>query len=198
MSAKENVSDLPQFATQGVRPNDLGLIFVLGHADRAASFPGLKFSGSVNSRKRQNKTKLKKKNKIPKNKQKHSNLGVPNLVFVLQMDDREYDETEMHDEEDEDAGRLRNDDAWPVCDAYFAEKGLVNQQLDSYNEFVNNTMQEVVTESPPIELFPEPQVPEDHPDFERKKIKITFGQIYLSQPLLEESDGTTDPMVLFY
>jgi len=112
------------------------------------------------------------------------------------MDADEYNETDgIMQDEDEDAGRLRNDDAWPVCDAYFAEKGLVNQQLDSYNEFVNNTMQEVVTESPPIELFPESQVPEDHPDFERKKIKITFGQIYLSQPLLEESDGTTDPMV---
>lgn len=38
------------------------------------------------------------------------------------------------------------EDCWDVIRAFFAEKGLVRQQLDSFNEFVHNTMQELVDE----------------------------------------------------
>ena len=38
-------------------------------------------------------------------------------------------------------------DAWLVISAYFAEKGLVRQQLDSFDEFIQNTMQELVDDS---------------------------------------------------
>lgn len=55
-------------------------------------------------------------------------------------------------------------------------------------------MQDVVDEQLPIEILPEPQVPEDHPDFIRKKFRFKFGQIYLSTPQLTEKDGTTDTM----
>lgn len=96
--------------------------------------------------------------------------------------------------EQEDLNRLRDDDAWYVITSYFEEKGLVRQQLDSFDEFIQNTMQEVVEESLPIELFPESPFPEGHPEFERKKIKVKFGQIYLSTPLLEEADGTHEQM----
>jgi DNA-directed RNA polymerase beta subunit len=33
-----------------------------------------------------------------------------------------------------------------VIASYFADKTLVSQQIDSFNEFVNNTMQELVDE----------------------------------------------------
>jgi len=35
---------------------------------------------------------------------------------------------------------------------YFREKGLVRQQLESFNLFVTFSMQEIVSEHPPIEL----------------------------------------------
>ena len=35
------------------------------------------------------------------------------------------------------------EDAWAVISAFFEEKGLVRQQLDSFNEFINSNMQEV-------------------------------------------------------
>jgi DNA-directed RNA polymerase II subunit RPB2 len=95
---------------------------------------------------------------------------------------------------DEELNKLRDDDAWYVINSYFQEKGLVRQQLDSFDEFIQNTMQEVVEESLPIELFPESEHPEDHPDFERKKIRIKFGQIYLSSPMLQEADGVHEQM----
>lgn len=36
--------------------------------------------------------------------------------------------------------------SWAVIASYFADKTLVSQQIDSFNEFVNNTMQELVDE----------------------------------------------------
>lgn len=96
----------------------------------------------------------------------------------------EYD-GQQYDEDEENG--LVNEDAFWVINAYFEEKGLVRQQLDSYDEFIRSTMQEVVEESLPIELFPEP-VAEDGV-FIRKKIKIKFGQIYIGGPLMEEADS---------
>lgn len=70
-------------------------------------------------------------------------------------DDIEYDPQLMEDE-DED-GDITQDDAWAVISAYFEEKGLVRQQLDSFDEFIQNTMQEIVDESADIEIRPESQ-----------------------------------------
>src|SRR5262249_8277145 len=64
----------------------------------------------------------------------------------------------------------------------------------SYDEFVNNKLQDVVDEQAPVEILPEPQVPEDHPDFKRLKFKFKFGQVYLSSPQLTEKDGTSEVM----
>jgi DNA-directed RNA polymerase II subunit RPB2 len=61
---------------------------------------------------------------------------------------------EEYDEEDEE---ITQEDAWAVISAYFEEKGLVRQQLDSFDEFIQNTMQEIVDESADIEIRPESQ-----------------------------------------
>jgi len=49
------------------------------------------------------------------------------------------------------------EDAWTVITAFFEEKGLVRQQLDSFNEFVNSQMQEIVDESGQLVIKPESQ-----------------------------------------
>lgn len=36
---------------------------------------------------------------------------------------------------------ISQEDAWAVISAYFEEKGLVRQQLDSFDEFINSNMQ---------------------------------------------------------
>ena len=36
---------------------------------------------------------------------------------------------------------MLQEDAWTVISAYFEDKGLVRQQLDSFNEFINSNMQ---------------------------------------------------------
>ena len=61
----------------------------------------------------------------------------------------------MDDIDDED--EITQEDVWAVISAYFDEKGLVRQQLDSFDEFIQNTMQEIVDESADIEIRPESQ-----------------------------------------
>ena len=48
-------------------------------------------------------------------------------------------------EEEEEIGQ---EDAWTVISSFFEEKGLARQQLDSFNEFIQHTMQEIVGARP--------------------------------------------------
>lgn len=85
---------------------------------------------------------------------------------------------------------IAQEDAWAVISAFFEEKGLVRQQLDSFNEFVSNTMQEIIDESNEIVVRPENQYNAglDRDEMEEKEYKIKFGQIYLSKPVVTEQD----------
>lgn len=42
---------------------------------------------------------------------------------------------------------LTNEDKWVILKSLFDEKGLVRQHLDSYNNFIEEKMQEIVNES---------------------------------------------------
>jgi DNA-directed RNA polymerase II subunit RPB2 len=44
-----------------------------------------------------------------------------------------------------------------VISAYFEEKGLVRQQLDSFNDFINTSLQEIVDENKLITVTPQHQ-----------------------------------------
>ncbi|KAG2687589.1 hypothetical protein I3843_09G059700 [Carya illinoinensis] len=105
-------------------------------------------------------------------------------------EDQEYDQQLSYDDDEEE--EITQEDAWAVISAYFEEKGLVRQQLDSFDEFIQNTMQEIVDESAEIEIRPESQHNPGHQlDFAETIYKISFGQIYLSKPMMTESDGET-------
>ena len=64
-----------------------------------------------------------------------------------------YDDTDLTaggydaEEEDDDEEEFTQEDCWNVISSFFDEKGLVRQQLDSFDEFVQNTMQELVDEN---------------------------------------------------
>lgn len=87
-----------------------------------------------------------------------------------------------------------------INSAYFEEKGLVRQQLDSFDEFIQNTMQELVDDSGDIRVSPEIQhlVGYNHDDDEEDEDNqdskvvfcVSFGQVYLSKPTTVERDGT--------
>ncbi|KAI5190271.1 DNA-directed RNA polymerase II subunit RPB2 [Nematocida minor] len=88
--------------------------------------------------------------------------------------------------------KLSQEDCWKVVSAFFKEKGLVRQQLDSFNEFIQSTMQEVVDENSTIVLLAHSPTGEED---QAKKYTIKFKQIYVSKPpTITEPDGRTSSM----
>ena len=72
--------------------------------------------------------------------------GLRVAVFADPMDD-------VVENENDDIPRDRwEESCWDVINAYFKEKGLVRQQLDSFNEFITVTMQRIIEETPPVEV----------------------------------------------
>ncbi|KAM0747460.1 DNA-dependent RNA polymerase II second largest subunit [Meredithblackwellia eburnea MCA 4105] len=94
---------------------------------------------------------------------------------------------------DPEQDMITQEDCWQVIAAYFADKTLVSQQIDSFNEFVNNTMQELVDEGQTLILDQNMQHTGKAGDV-TKRYELHFGQIYLSKPTMTEADGTVTPM----
>lgn len=86
--------------------------------------------------------------------------------------------------------QITQEDCWTVISSFFEEKGLVRQQLDSFNEFIENTMQEIVDENSKLVL----ETTSSTGDMFPRRYEIEFGQVYLSKPTMTEADGTTQPM----
>jgi DNA-directed RNA polymerase II subunit RPB2 len=80
-----------------------------------------------------------------------------------------------------------------VCASFFSDKTLVSQQIASFNEFVTNTMQELVDENSTLILDQNMQYTGKDTD-ETRRFEIKFGQIYLSRPTQTEADGSVAPM----
>ncbi|MFQ6053217.1 MAG: DNA-directed RNA polymerase subunit B, partial [Candidatus Bathyarchaeia archaeon] len=74
---------------------------------------------------------------------------------------------------------LTDQDYWGVMRSFFAEEGLVKQHLDSYNDFVRNTLQQIIDEIRGITI----EVPGYTYD-------IKFGTIEVREPRVVEVDGT--------
>eukprot|EP00921_Rhytidocystis_pertsovi_P011113 GHVQ01017903.1.p1 GENE.GHVQ01017903.1~~GHVQ01017903.1.p1 ORF type:complete len:1213 (-),score=132.68 GHVQ01017903.1:161-3799(-) len=99
-------------------------------------------------------------------------------------DDEEYAE------EEEDNDEITTDDSWTVVSAFFKTHGLVNQQIESFNDFVTYKMQEIVDEYPAIDIRPQPQYkPEDDEVDISVMYKIKFTQLSLNRPSFDEREG---------
>ncbi|KAJ3013655.1 UNVERIFIED_CONTAM: DNA-dependent RNA polymerase II, partial [Siphonaria sp. JEL0065] len=107
------------------------------------------------------------------------------------MDD--YDMDNGADYAADDDEYLTQEDCWKVISAFFNEKGLVRQQLDSFNEFIQNTMQEIVAENGQLVVQTNPQYSGGDDDG-AKRYSIEFGQVYLAKPVRREGDGVTEPL----
>lgn len=73
------------------------------------------------------------------------------------MDVAVEEEAYMDMGDDFGTDEITQEDAWVVIDKYFKEKGLVGQQIDSFDEFVINTIQELIEDAGEITVTPENQ-----------------------------------------
>ncbi|KAF8756235.1 DNA-directed RNA polymerase subunit beta' [Rhizoctonia solani] len=109
------------------------------------------------------------------------------------QDYEDYRDQDQADYDVDDYDEITQEDCWTIITSFFDEKGLVRQQLDSFDEFVQNTMQELVDERADLILDQSDQ----HTGAENdatKRYEIRFGQIYLSRPTITEADGSVVPV----
>ncbi len=78
------------------------------------------------------------------------------------------------------------DDLLLLQKSFFEEKGLVRQHLDSYNEFIDNGLQEVIDEIGEIDI----EIPESPYKIKLGKLWIIDPQSRITGPFTTEVDGT--------
>ena len=62
-------------------------------------------------------------------------------------------ENDMDDNEEElEDESITAEDCWTVISSFFAKKGLVSQQIDSFDEFVTTTVQSLMDEYSTVSL----------------------------------------------
>eukprot|EP00762_Andalucia_godoyi_P004555 ANDGO_05124.mRNA.1 DNA-directed RNA polymerase II subunit rpb2 len=88
--------------------------------------------------------------------------------------------------DDFDEGEISQEEVWQVITAYFQAKGLVRQQLDSFNEFVSRTVQVIVEADKTIAM-------EQTIGSEVSRLELEFGQLYVSRPTFNNREGVGTP-----
>ena len=73
--------------------------------------------------------------------------------------------------------RLPKDYAWVLIESFIREKGLIRQHLDSYNKFIQKTLQEIIDEQGIIETS-------------QPGLYIKLGKIHVDTPRAREADGS--------
>jgi DNA-directed RNA polymerase subunit B len=72
------------------------------------------------------------------------------------------------------------EDMWLLMKAFFQEKGLVRQHLDSYNEFVEKDLQQIIDSMGGVEI-----------PTSSGNLYIKFGEISIGEPRVTEFDGSS-------
>ena len=101
----------------------------------------------------------------------------------------DHSQTEMEDDDGDITTELWQEACWTVISSYFDEKGLVRQQLDSFDEFIQMSVQRIVEDARPIELQTQAQFTASAR--ENKRYTVKFEQIYLSKPIHRADEGVT-------
>ncbi|GAH41904.1 unnamed protein product, partial [marine sediment metagenome] len=79
---------------------------------------------------------------------------------------------------------------WVVMRAFFEETKLVHQHLDSYNDFIGNKLQRIITEVGKIQ-------PDIHNRTAKRPLSqfyLRLGQLTIESPSIREADGSKKPI----
>jgi DNA-directed RNA polymerase II subunit RPB2 len=94
-----------------------------------------------------------------------------------------------------DDSQITSEDCWTVINSYFKTKGLVSTQIESYNDFVKTTMQDLVNEKGAITIDHAQNIDESDPNpIVIKRHEIKFGSLSLGLPDIHEGGGTIDSL----
>ncbi|KAF2100328.1 putative DNA-directed RNA polymerase II subunit RPB2 [Rhizodiscina lignyota] len=105
------------------------------------------------------------------------------------MEDEYTDGFGDEDYELEDDNVITAEDCWTVISSFFEKHGLVSQQLDSYNEFIVKTMNDIVQDKGKI-ILDQNTPPGDQDDpIVKRRYEIEFGKLSISTTQVTEGDG---------
>ncbi|KID86126.1 DNA-dependent RNA polymerase II beta subunit [Metarhizium guizhouense ARSEF 977] len=110
------------------------------------------------------------------------------------MADYEEDYDYLTYDGDDDEG-ITPEDCWTVISSFFDTKGLVSQQTDSFDEFTQTTIQDLVNEYSTITLD-QPNPPSAAGEkVALRRYEIKFGTVMVSRPTISETDGTVTSLL---
>lgn len=92
------------------------------------------------------------------------------------------------DDDDDDEESITEEDSWNVIGTFFESHGLINQQIESYNDFIAYRMQEIIDEHPLIEIKSQPQYRSEDEEIENVMYTFKFGQLSLDRPFYDEKN----------
>ncbi|KAF2969326.1 DNA-directed RNA polymerase II subunit RPB2 [Xylaria multiplex] len=106
-----------------------------------------------------------------------------------------YDEGYEYEEEYEDENHITPEDCWNVISAYFDTKGLVSQQIDSFNDFQAGTIQDLLDEYSHLSVDQNNPPSSDGRDIVCRRYELKFGKVTFSRPVVSETEGTSSPLL---
>ena len=87
-------------------------------------------------------------------------------------------------------------DGWDIVKFYFKYYGLVRHQIDSFDHFIQNSMQEIIDDMPPIIMIKNVNSTQFQKKNNKKvKMVIRFGQLHLARPTFIEESGTSHTLM---
>ncbi|KAB8446166.1 hypothetical protein FH972_025148 [Carpinus fangiana] len=103
---------------------------------------------------------------------------------------------EVIDEYEENPHSITTEDCWSVISSFFDEKGLVSQQIDSFDEFLSHTVQDIIRDHGPVIVHENaPQVEGDDDPIVLRRYECKFGRVFISKPLLSDGEGLTQSLM---
>jgi DNA-directed RNA polymerase II subunit RPB2 len=112
--------------------------------------------------------------------------------------DYDVDGDEYEDDYETGDEGITPEDCWTVINSFFETKGLVSQQIDSFDEFTNTTVQALIDENSHLTIDhnkPSNVNPEDGRNIELRRYEIKFGNVMVSKPTITESDGKVSSLL---
>jgi DNA-directed RNA polymerase II subunit RPB2 len=85
-------------------------------------------------------------------------------------------------------------DTWKVIESYLTENNytnLIRHHLDSFNEFTDIKIEQIVKQSNPLLIF---NNYDEETNSYKYEININFGNIYFNKPIIYENNGSTKLM----
>ncbi|KAI1408354.1 DNA-dependent RNA polymerase II beta subunit [Hypoxylon sp. FL1857] len=107
----------------------------------------------------------------------------------------EYEEVYEYEEDYGDDNSITPEDCWTVIGSYFKKKGLVSQQIDSFNDFQETTIQELIEEYSQISVDEHNPPSPDGRAIALRRYDLKLGHVTIARPVAMESDNTSGPLL---